>query len=279
MGTATLNAARSAPTAAAGSFHLAKWYLDLVTDEGTAAVLYHAELRWGLIRAGYSALLFAEAGQPARTVSTWRHCPPPTLGNGDARWSSTRLGIHGEWHAADPPCDRTLLQTRAGAVRWSCLMPRARATLALGERRLTGWGYVEHLDLTLQPWRLPIDELRWGRFASAAGSVVWINWHGALPLSLVLVNGREVAHAQFSDSAIRWRGGMLRLHSGRTLRRGALGSTVLPGAPLLNALAPRAARALDEHKIVARAELTLGDAPAASGWSIHECVRFRDRAP
>jgi hypothetical protein len=158
-------------------------------------------------------------------------------------------------------------------------MPRARATLALGERRLTGWGYVEHLDLTLRPWRLPIDELRWGRFASAAGGIVWIHWLGAHPLSLVLVNGREVTDTQISESAIRWRGGSLHLLPGRTLRRGPLGSTVLRSAPLLNAMAPRAARALDEHKIVSRAELSLSGAPVSSGWSIHESVRFRDRAP
>jgi hypothetical protein len=277
----------------AGAFHLRKWYLDVTADDGRAAILYHARLRWGPLRFSYAGFLTASV--PPVTASGGRCSSPSVVHRASIRaadpprespdslsWSCPRLGASGTWHPAAPPAHRTLLERDDGAVLWSCLMPRARASVSLdGLAPINGWGYAERLDLTLRPWRLPIDTLRWGRFTSDAAGLVWIQWLGPEPRLLLLLDGREIdaASARITDDSISWPAARLDLAAGLTLRRGTLNATVLRDTPLLRALAPRAARALDEHKTLSRATLHLPGRPPARGWAIHETVLFREPAP
>ena len=62
--------------------------------------------------------------------------------------------------ASAPPIHRRLFESADGIVDWTCEMPRARTRI--GE--VCGDGYAEVLHMTVPPWKLPIDELRWGRF-------------------------------------------------------------------------------------------------------------------
>jgi hypothetical protein len=72
-------------------FTLAKWYLDLITDDGTAIIGYAASLESRRVRVGYSSVLtsiagaaacessaFGQAGFPSQedTLVTWQ---PPAL--------------------------------------------------------------------------------------------------------------------------------------------------------------------------------------------------------
>ena len=59
----------------------------------------------------------------------------------------------------------------AGSIVWTCLQPGSRVNISLGDRQLAGLGYAECLSVTLPPWRLPLSELRWGRFVSAEHSL------------------------------------------------------------------------------------------------------------
>ena len=268
----------------AGAFHLRKWYLDVTADDGRAAILYHARLRWGPLRFSYAGLLTTSvpSGQDVVHRASIRAADPPRESHDCLSWSCPRLGASGTWHPAAPPAHRTLLERDDGAVLWSCLMPRARASVSLdGQAPINGWGYAERLDLTLRPWRLPIDTLRWGRFTSDAASLVWIQWRGPEPRLILLLDGRDIdaAPARIADDSISWPTGRLDLHPGLTLRRGQLGATVLRDTPLLRALAPRVARALDEHKTLSRATLRLPDQQPIEGWAIHETVLFREPAP
>ena len=75
-------------------------------------------------------------------------------------------------------------------VRWRCLQPRSRATVNLASGKVVkGLGFLERLDMTLAPWKLPIQELRWGRFLSDRESLVWIDWRGSQACRIVLQNG------------------------------------------------------------------------------------------
>ena len=146
------------------SFELRKRYLDCVDADGNAAIAYWARLRWRYINLYY------------RTVSI----------NGVERRCT-----EGSWlqsvsiEARTPPIRRRLFESADGIVDWSCEMPRAKARI--GEVR--GDGYAELLRMTIPPWKLPIDELRWGRFIGGETSVVWIEWRGPLPQKLVFVDG------------------------------------------------------------------------------------------
>jgi hypothetical protein len=137
-----------------------------------------------------------------------------------------------------------------------------------------GLGYVERLDMTLPPWRLPIRELRWGRFLADGVGVVWIEWRGSRPLALVVVDGSVVDGAEVGDDAVAWRAGRLELEPGAVLREGTLATTALARVAPVRWLAPRAVRELHESKRLRRGRMVGGDGPVATGWAIDELVRF-----
>lgn len=259
-----------------GRFRLRKWYLDLVTDAGDAVIVYHAAVRWRWLRLRYASVLHAPADGAARTRTALASAAPALSANALAL-SMPRLGITGHWRSAQPAAHAHLLDTADGGVLWSCPMPSARASVVLDGHELRGWGYAERLDLTVAPWRLPIRELLWGRFASPSASVVWIQWRGPRPLTLVLLNGAET-DARITDTGLEWPGGSLDLAPGRTLRQGRIGSTILRSTPLLRAALPASLRALDEHKLLAPAVLRTAGAEHR-GWAIHETVHFQEPAP
>ena len=58
-------------------FTLAKWYLDLVTDDGTAIIGYSARLAAGALRVGYSSVLQSVAGVPANEMTALGQAEPP----------------------------------------------------------------------------------------------------------------------------------------------------------------------------------------------------------
>ena len=68
----------------------------------------------------------------------------------------------------------------------------------------SGLGYAERLVLTIPPWKLPIETLRWGRFLSPSDWIVWIDWQGEHPQTIVYRNGARVAVDELGDEQIRF---------------------------------------------------------------------------
>ena len=255
-------------------FRMRKWYADCVAADGTAVVAYWARLNWGLLRLKYAATLLLKDGIVSE-AATLRAGEEPRAGPESISWSCSRLGVAGQWRPLDPPVERTLLASDEGRVEWSCLVPRGhgRVTLADGSQ-IEGLGYVERLDLTVRPWRLPIRELRWGRFLSDGASVVWIEWRGTRPLTILNVNGLEVAGADVGNSGVAWSTGRVELEPGAVLRKGALGATALARVAFVKLLSPRGVRELHESKRVCAGRLVTRDGAIEMGWAIDEVVRF-----
>ncbi len=229
------------------TFRLSKWYMDCVSDEGEVFLAYWAELRWRAVRLNYASVLGG--------CSSLRETPAPVWSDGVLRWNAPPLGVTGTWRALDPPVRESLLE---GACNWNCVAPRARAEVRLGGRAIRGLGYAEHLTMTVSPWRLPIDELRWGRFLSETEGVVWIEWSGEKSASLRWHNGVRSAGAlevEFRDREV--------------LREGKLVETALRVIPNVHKLFPARILGLRESKWRSRAALG-----PAEGWAIHEVVRW-----
>ncbi|MBI4603716.1 MAG: hypothetical protein HY721_17315 [Planctomycetes bacterium] len=263
------------------SFLLSKWYLDCVSQEGRVFIGYAATLRWRLLR--LRSMSAMECGLEGRVVemSTLRGYSEPQVRGDALRWTAPRLRVAGRWAALPassatlPPRAVRLLDSESGRVDWTCHLPRAQAKVEVGGRALLeGLGYAERLELTVRPWMLPIDELRWGRFLAEDISVVWIEWRGPKPLSLVIHDGTAVGGAVVSDAALRFGDFELKLDSPRVLREGTLGSTALRGLRLLRPLLPR--RLLDTHecKWLSRGSLVHAGKLVSSGWAIHEVVKW-----
>jgi hypothetical protein len=191
------------------------------------------------------------------------------------RWQSKSLKTKGTWERLDSPCAVRIYESDEGTIEWHCLHPRARATVELDEGVVVrGLGYVERLEMTIAPWKLPLEELRWGRFLSESDSVVWIDWLGESSRRIVLENGALRDATTVTESEIVLEGNVrLSLSTGKVLRTGALGKTALAIIPGVDRLLPSRLLNVQECKWRSRGELLRGNAKS-SGWAIHEVVRW-----
>jgi hypothetical protein len=151
-------------------------------------------------------------------------------------------------------------------------MPWAACSVELEDAApVEGRGYVEVLEMTLPPWTLSIRELRWGRWLSDGTSLVWIDWRGARPLTLILEQDREVRGAVADDGVELEGGRRLLLTPLRTIRDGRLGETALEGIPKIrDAVQPSFLGAV-EQKWLGRGVLEPG---GETGQAIYERVVF-----
>jgi hypothetical protein len=254
-------------------FRLTKWYLDCVADSGDAAIVYCAELNWGAVHLQYRSMLRSSASEITNKNSIRRECLPAES-SGVVTFESRHLGVKGTWTAAAAMVECTVFESDEGSVHWCCIQPKSRVKIDMHyEGKLDGLGYAERLTLTIPPWKLPMRELRWGRFISKDHSLVWIDWQGDHAARNVYLDGTSVGAERITDSELVLRDCSLQLDCERTLRSGRLLDTVLPGAPLLARIFPIALMQSEEHKWRSRGVLTSGD-KRSEGWAIHEVVHW-----
>jgi hypothetical protein len=254
-----------------------KWYADCVAPNGDAVILYYGIAKWRAITIRYTSLLEAISGTQAIVRYSLKKSPTPVEKDATISWQSNALGIIGTWERLDPPFETKIFESTEGSINWRCLHPRSRAAVNLGRGRVVqGLGYVERLEMTLAPWKLPIQELRWGRFLSDSDSLVWIDWKGSYSCRIVLQHGILVRATTVDENEVALNGnGGLRLAHGDVLRNGTLGETALSVIPGLSRLFPGKILEARECKWRSRAELRHGDS-SSSGWAIHEVVTWPD---
>jgi hypothetical protein len=236
------------------SFTLRKSYTDVVDQAGRCAIAYSTQLDWGPLAVRWEGLTLREPGRPAAHRSAW----------------NKSLGCRASVLSWCPPFGTRLLETEAGKLDWACDAPGADVALeAPGGLAVRGAGYAEHLVLTLAPWKLPIDELRWGRWVAPESrhSIVWIEWRGSRPLTLVLENGTP-REGSVGDDVVACGDGALRLDRTETMYARTLADALGAFGPVVRRL-PASWRALEDRKALSR-----GLMGSESGWAIHEIVRF-----
>lgn len=254
-----------------GSFILTKWYLDCVEDDGRLTVLYWARTAWKRAAITCMSVLSADRDGVASTIAV-SNARPPRFADGVLRFDARDISV--EIRGRAPSSAALLLATADGSVDWNCAIPCGEVTLRRGRSVLHGLGYAECLQLSIAPWKLPIDELRWGRFTSESGSMAWIDWRGAEPLTVVLRDGATVSGGEVTDSRIRAGDLELDLSEERLVRDASLGAT-LQAIPAVHSLLPDRLLSASEKKWCNRSTLRRGADVVAEGWTVHERVRFR----
>jgi hypothetical protein len=257
-------------------FALVKWYLDCVDDDGRSAVVYSSTLTWGPARVNWHAVSLHEPGRAAVHHSSLASMPLPGWQRAGLIWHARPLGCAVRCGPTLAPFSRRLLERPDGAVDWHCEVPAASVTVSVADRpAVVGRGYAERLEMSLLPWRLPIEELRWGRWIADAGdrSLVWIDWKGSRPRTDVYLDGQPQADAGVFDERVEAGGVSLGLSDRRTLHSRPLGSALAGLAQVLSML-PASWRGVEDAKAVSRARLNRPGAPAEDGWCIDELVRF-----
>jgi hypothetical protein len=272
------------PLTTTTGFHLSKWYLDCIAPSGEVVIGYVADLGWSAISMRYVSVLEHREGK-TRVTSSVRGFESPVEQDGTLTWSSTPLGVHGAWHGIVPAVEETILACDDGTVTWRCLQPASLVALRVANgdgasRAMSGLGYAEQLTLTLPPWRMPIEELHWGRFVSplddagAHASLVWIDWRGPHAARFVFLDGVRVDADVTAERITLADGTTLSLDCADVLREGAIGTTVLKAIPELFRKAPGRVLGVHERKWRSRAVLERRGRAPAVGWAIHEVVRW-----
>jgi hypothetical protein len=252
-----------------------KWYLDSVTPDGAGIIAYAARAYLGPFSAAFSEGLEWRAGNPlvrGRTVPGGRL---PTAAPDEIRWANRTLGIEGRWRSGLHPMPSLVLHEEpAGRIEWTCFRPAASTTVRVGRENRNGLGYAERLILTLPPRKLPIRELRWGRFIAAEQSCVWIRWQGSVDRNWCFHNGGLVEAAMPDLHLLTWPAHQLHLDPGILLRTGCIADTALKGTGPLRWLLPASLRNLQETKWCSRGVLTDSAGREHEGWAIHEVAIF-----
>jgi hypothetical protein len=215
-----------------------------------------------------------------RSLYSLQRQQPPAIEDGCIRWDSPKWQAQGRWTELGVPVRKMLYESDSGSLEWTCLAPRASASFKIGEGKVgedhvsNGWGYVEHLRLTVAPWRLPICRLRWGRFVNAANALVWIDWSGPHNTRFVCLNDSDVSADEINDDEVVLgeKQGTLQLYDSRVIREGKLGATALSIIPMSNILFPSSVLNMRECKWLSRALLRRPGRADSLGMAIHEVV-------
>jgi hypothetical protein len=231
-----------------------KWYADCVTQDGAVHVAYAARIGLGPASFPYQAILTGRRGEPLeqRWRMSYRGVQDPEGGTAEWRWP--RLAFSATWSATASGVDNVLLH----------------------RPDLEGVGYLEELLVEGNPTAMPIRELRWGRFLSSRDWLVWIDWRGAHPLTLVYHNGRLVADASVTDTEVSLPDGHLALDGTErwTLREERAGASTFPNRRWLRSALPRTLAELREHKWAAPGCFTDQEGSRSLGWTVFERVTW-----
>ena len=258
-------------------FTLTKWYFDCVAPDGRVVIGYWASLAWRSLAFTWQNVVLYESDQPPTRRSSLVPAPPPNVGGDTIAWRAPALGCVIELESRQRPIDERLLDDSNGIVEWRAEAPAAVASVELrGFAPLRGPGYAERILITVPPWRLPIRELRWGRWIDAASnrSVVWIDWRGESPRTWVFVDGNIAPSAVVTDEGPC--AGDVKLVVGERRILEALSfSQIAATIPPLKAVVPKSLLALRQTRWCSNATLEEGNSVALSGRAIHEVAVFR----
>lgn len=254
-------------------FSLTKYYVDLVTTEGLYFIGYSAQLQFGSLKLNYSATLHHPAMTGIDTGPVFYFSGTPVVNNSELSWSSKRLGFNGLWKPISKPIQHTLLETSDGLVDWECLQPAAQVELQTRSgKRYEGLGYSEFLSMTITPWRLGLKTLYWGRFVTDTHAIVWIEWQGEHPRTLLICNGQKMEGADISNTSVKCDAFELILEREAIIRQGSLGNTVLSKVPSILKVAPIEFLGVREEKFLSRGQFISTDGAQCKGWAIHEKI-------
>ncbi len=257
-------------------FRLTKWYLDLVTEEGAALIVYAASLEWAGLSIQFASTLLARPGATPVEATAWSHVILPETTGDRLRFQHEGLRVAGEWRCASAPIEATLLDDDAGGLHWSCLMPSAIVSVVLAGEALAGRGYAECLTMTRLPWTLPFRELRWGRSIAGEHALVWIGWGRGVSRQWVWLDGGLEPDAKIDDDGIHGLSGgrELRFQAERELCDRRALRVISRHLPAVDTLLVGPIRDLRERKRLDRGLLVQGNGPIETGWTIHEVVAW-----
>ena len=253
------------------AFRLRKWYLDCVDAQGEPWIGYFADLRlWGL------SLFYCASLRSGRITERTSFFPirSPRISDSGVSWFCRPLDIDLELHGNGGFTTDLPYESAPGKVAWQCLSPRGTVRLRSGREIIEATGYAEKLEIRVEPWKLGIRELRWGRFIGTEHSVVWTCSSGSKDVRVVYQDAQPSSAGDVSDRHVMLDDGALILFSGTKLIRDCQLQDSLSGLGGFRNLVPRSFLTGREQKWCSRGEVRRGEEIIDRGWVIHELVEF-----
>jgi hypothetical protein len=260
-------------------FQLDKWFLDFIDDDGRAMIFYAARMHFLGISIPYGSWIHHQPGAGTQVLSKFRGVHFPIKKEETITWGDPDWNVSGIWHVRGRSVSSVLHDSGEGHLDWKCFQPSSRVRLELDGKQFHSMGYAEHLTLTIPPWKIPMDQLRWGHFCSSGTNAVWIEiiFEGSSQKWFWL-NGDRVDPRMIGDDAIEIsKECHIELDRAVILESEAKFQSVardisdhLPG---FSKMLPTKFLLANEKKWLSAAKFKCKDSEE-SGWSIHELVNF-----
>jgi hypothetical protein len=254
-------------------FNLEKWYMDAADTAGQAFIGYAAKLKWGPINLFYSGFTYlnGDPKKPALKRNSFKLRYLPEVKADKLSWHF--MQAEGSWIKIDNTLEEYLYSSDEGDIIWTCLYPKSLANVTLHEGSISNaFGYVEKIVLTIPAWKIPIAQIRWGRYLTIKHTILWIKWSGPIPRSLVYFNGKRITDAEISEKIVKFDEYELVLTDSKALRRGSLLSTVFLNFPSLIKLFPRSTMAIRENRWLSQGTLVHNNQQIETTKVIHHFV-------
>ena len=265
----------------AGNFHLSKWFLDFTGKNGEAMIFYSAKLTWRGWSVSYTSWLHYDPGFGVHVKPRFSNVQIPQQKDKLITWSDSKFGVSGTWKSAAPMIEARIYDSEEGFLDWKCYQPASKVQLKMNDRVLEGDGYAEQLILTVPPWKIPMDELRWGRFVSDEKNMVWIELSEKDKRHWLWLNGEKIEICILEDDQIIMPEKDLVL----TLDRGVVLESekkifsvvgkIIRYIPGFNKVMPLSFLMADEFKWLSKGQLQTNGKILANGMAIHELVNFK----
>jgi len=268
-----------------GNFHLSKWFLDFVSESGDAMIFYSAKLKWHGWSASYTSWLQFNTLSGVTLKSRFRNVQIPQLKDDLITWKDARFGVSGKWKSLAGVIKARLFDSEEGYLDWTCFQPASKVQLKIRDKVLEGSGYAEQLILTIPPWKIPMDELLWGRFGSEGNTLVWIELREKERRKWLLLNGARIENCIIEDDHISLPGKdlFLKLDQGVKLESEkkifSVVEKLIRYIPGFSKVIPISFLMAEEVKWLSKGELQIQGKTITSGMAIHERVNFKAVQP
>ena len=262
------------------NFYLEKWFLDCVTEDGYSFIFYSGHISWGKIRIPYSSHLIYSPDRGPDNRQWLRNTSPPHRSGGQIEWHDPMRRIGGYWSAIDPEVHARIIDREDGYVDWHCWQPRSKVELNIDDVQYSGLGYIEQIRMTLPPWRIPMDQLRWGRFTGPDDGIVWLQLAGEQNKQWAWHNGRYCNDVGISEFSLEFPEQDIQLTLGESASLESekkmlnIVRKLSDRIPGLQRIVPYNFLMSDENKWLSKADITHSNGRISRGWAIHELVNF-----
>jgi len=266
------------------NFHLNKWFLDFIGDNGETMIFYSAKLSWKGFSVHYASWINYHPENKVSVKSHFLNVNLPETKDNLITWNDDKYNISGSWECLEAPIYARIFESDEGYLDWKCLQPASRVQLKIKDRILQGKGYVEQLIITTLPWHIPMNELRWGRFHSDKDTLVWIELRAELQQQWLWLNGERIMKSRIEDDRISSaeKAFSLKLERNVILESEKkifhVVQKLLRYLPGFNQLMPSKFLMADSYKWLSKGELKR-DHHIFQGMAIHEWVNFNVKAP